>query len=66
MDLDPAAEAAEHALEDHNEQMDEMALFGHNVDAVVNIDAVETQPTLTMIFGLVKPKKITLVLLLIM
>jgi hypothetical protein len=34
MDLDPAAEAAEHALEDYNEQMDEMALFGHNVDVV--------------------------------
>jgi hypothetical protein len=48
MDLDPAVEAAGHALEDYNEQMDEMALFGHNVDAVVNIDAVEPQPTPTM------------------
>ena len=48
MDLHLAAEVAEHALEDHNEQMDEMALFGHNVDAVVNIDAVEPQPTPTM------------------
>ena len=48
MDVDPAAEAAEHALEDYNEQMDEMVLFGHNVDAVVNIDAVEPQPTPTM------------------
>jgi hypothetical protein len=52
MDVDPAAEAAaeaeEHALEDYNEHLDEMALFGHNVDAVVNIDAVEPQPTSTM------------------
>jgi hypothetical protein len=48
MDLDPAAEVAEHALEDYNEQLDEMALFGHNVDDVVNIDAVEPQPTPTM------------------
>eukprot|EP00267_Zea_mays_P051562 XP_020404523.1 classical arabinogalactan protein 9-like [Zea mays] len=52
MDVDPAAEAAaeaeEHALEDYNEHLVEMALFGHNVDAAVNIDAVEPQPTPTM------------------
>jgi hypothetical protein len=46
MGLDPVAEAAEHALEDHNEQMDEMALFGRNADATINIDVVE--PTSTM------------------
>ena len=28
MDLDPDAEAVEHELEDHNERLDEMALFG--------------------------------------
>jgi hypothetical protein len=49
MDLDSATEAAEHALEDHNEQMDEMALFGHNVDVVVDIDAVEPTPTMAWI-----------------
>jgi hypothetical protein len=48
MDVDPAAEAEEHALEDYNEHLDEMALFGHNVDVAVNIDAVEPQPTPTM------------------
>ena len=46
MDLDPVAEAAEHALEDHNEQMDEMALFGYNAEATINIDVVEPTPTM--------------------
>jgi hypothetical protein len=46
MDLDLAVEAAEHALEDHNEKMDEMALFGHNVDAAIDINAVEPTPTM--------------------
>jgi hypothetical protein len=53
MDLDPATEVAEHALEDHNEQMDEMALFGHNVDAVVDFDAVEPTPTIAALVSLV-------------
>jgi hypothetical protein len=35
MDLDPIAEAVEHALEDHN------------VDVVVDIDAMEPTPTMT-------------------
>jgi hypothetical protein len=53
MDLDPATEVAEHALEDHNEHMDEMTLFGHNVDAVVDIDAVEPTPTIATLVSLV-------------
>jgi hypothetical protein len=68
MDLDPAVEAAEHALEDYNEQMDEMALFGHNVDVVVNINAVEPQPTPTMagtVTGLRAPLPLVVVALLV-
>jgi hypothetical protein len=43
MDLDLDAEAAEHELEDHNERLDEMALFGTGIgsNAVVAIDMFE-------------------------
>jgi hypothetical protein len=48
MDLDPDAEAAEHELEDHNERLDELALFetGTGCNATVAIDVDVALPSL--------------------
>jgi hypothetical protein len=44
MDLDPDAEAVEHDLQDHNERLDELALFGtgtgSNANVAIDVDAV--------------------------
>jgi hypothetical protein len=57
MDLDPDAEAAEHELEDHNERLDELALFGtstgtdSNANVAIDVDAApmtaSSSPTAT-------------------
>jgi hypothetical protein len=47
MDLDPDAEAAEQELEDHNERLDELDLFGigTGINADVAIDVVAVLPS---------------------
>jgi hypothetical protein len=57
MDLDPDAEAAEHEFEDHNERLDELALFGtgtgtgSNANVAIDVDAApvtaSSSPTAT-------------------
>jgi hypothetical protein len=41
MDLDPDAEATERELEDHNERLDELALFGIGTATGSNVDPVD-------------------------
>ena len=41
MDLDQDAEAAERELEDHNERLDELALFGIGTATGSNVDPVD-------------------------
>ena len=41
MDLDQDAEAAERELEDHNERLDELALFGIGIATGSNVDPVD-------------------------
>jgi hypothetical protein len=49
MDLDMDAKAAEHELEDHNERLDELALFGTGTgsNAIVAIDVDAALPSLS-------------------